>query len=176
MSDVNVPKRVFKEFNKEIRDDEAFWKIIGNMFEVFNRINIDCRLSKAIEGKIIQGLNGIIEEANLQLKGSSVNQQSECGYGSDSSCEMEIEIPVEKTRQKCKEKCYSKKVILATGMRSINIAQFLVQYSTGITKYNTDYMYYETGHAVEKICNLTKKLKLDHVQSSRVQSTNSEIY
>lgn len=155
--DYVVPKSVFEESNREIEADNAFWTIISKFSKVYDSRKIQY-LSDAVKEKKMHGLYSKMEEANLQFIGC-VDQKSENGYGSDSSCEM--------THYSIEETIYAKKLTLATGMRAINVASFAAVNFTGVTVFNTEFMYYETERALKQICHFIKDLKLSPESSGQ---------
>lgn len=126
--------------DKDIKNDDDFWKIIKSILKAIS--------TKAINTKKIKGLHGLLEEENLEFIRNSNNQNCDDGYGSDSDCEGSINST----------KFYSKKITVGTGMRAINLAQFLSIYLTGSKQSDTKYMYFETCLSIVQIKDIRKEL------------------
>ena len=139
--------------NTQIKEDKEFWKILGDIrLALASNKKLDERLSSAIKAKVLIGLYQKLEETNLEFIRNSGYQEIEDEVGSDSDCEGELIDEVAST-------VFSRKIILVTGMRAINLATYVALYQ--ITKYTearsykllSDSMYYETEEAVSSVLN-----------------------
>ncbi|XP_065648679.1 uncharacterized protein LOC136078006 [Hydra vulgaris] len=139
--------------NDQIKRDKEFWQIVRDFrLALASNEKLDESLSSAIENTTLLGLYRKLEETNLEFIRKSGYQETEDGVGSDSDCESELygedTSPV-----------FSRKIILVTGMRAINLATYVALYQ--ITKYTeassykllSDSMYYETKEAVSSVLN-----------------------
>lgn len=142
----NRPKRDFEEKEDEdIRNDDAFWRILRKISSVFETRNISI-LSKAVNNKTLLGLYYLLDEANVQF----IKQCADEGYDSDSDCEGSFRM-TDRTIT-----CYHKKITVATGQRAINLAHFLLLYRTGSKLFDTNLMYFETPDMIKKFSIITK--------------------
>ncbi|OXU26561.1 hypothetical protein TSAR_014715, partial [Trichomalopsis sarcophagae] len=103
------------EENESIKNDIKFWDMIQKMSSVFTML-VD--ITDLINNKKIKGLYRLLEKANLEFVKNRANQCGQDGYGSSSDCEINFE----------NTSFYSKKIIVNTGMRAINLALFLSMY------------------------------------------------
>lgn len=130
-------KMEFGKYENEcIKYDERFWNIVSKFFNIFEKQNKFC-------SKKTLGLFKQIEIGNLDFIKKSSVQQSKDAYGSDSDCEFEVPVNGDST------KCYSKKITVSTGMRTINLSYFLAKSQTRSKEVDTKWMYYETAEALK---------------------------
>ncbi|XP_031784615.1 uncharacterized protein LOC100679377 [Nasonia vitripennis] len=126
-------------------------------------------ITDLINNKKIKGLYRLLEKANLEFVKNSTIQRGQDGYGSSSDCEVSFE----------NTSFYSKKIIVNTGMRAINLALFLSMYQVGKQNIDTEYMYYEISDAIEFVKNISVSrntgaiicLDLNHCSSKGPNST-----
>lgn len=153
------------EENPEIDEDERFWEIVGRVSSAYESANITT-LAGAIRDKKIRGLYAKLERANLEFIEKSGDGGIEDGYGSASDCECELEFDDDDDESgKCK--LYSKKIILATGMRALNIAQFVSLWDTGLRDdgaydkiFDTTNTYYETVDVIhDQVVNIYNSVR-----------------
>ena len=143
-------KLVEKSQNKE---EDEFWKILRDISLALesNKVSVE-RLSSAIENEELIGLYQILEETNLEFIRNSSYQTRSNAFGSDSDFEGKLTDEVAYTN-------FSRKIIVVTGMRAINLATFVALYQitynldTNSCKFILDYMYYETKEAVGFVLN-----------------------
>lgn len=153
-------KKSFKHIDKEIQYDNRFWEVIEKISLAFEKLNIH-GLTEAVKNKEMLGLYSILDDANFQLIKNCSNQQSSDGYGSDSDCEVYDEND--------NSVCYSKKITLATGMRAITCAQFLILYQcNGTTDSQTKIMYYETEEATNRVYDILSKLNMPRASNQKL--------
>lgn len=135
------------EENPEIKNDTNFWKILEKIASAIRMWNV-------VRIKKIHGLHSKLEEANSKFI-KNCTQQSEDGYGSDSDGEADINLNTKSTivsyfsKQNVQLKCFSKKVIVSTGMRAINLVFALAKCLTHTKEAMTAQMYYETRDAIK---------------------------
>lgn len=154
-----------EEENPEIRSDTHFWKILEKMASAIRMWNV-------VKIKKLHGLHSKLEEANSKFI-KNCTQQSEGGYGSDSDCEADINLNTKSTivsyfsKQKVQLKCFSKKVIVSTGMRAINLAFALAKCLTHTKDAITAQMYYETRDAIQNAADEISVENLEFVKSQQ---------
>ncbi|CAN8021466.1 unnamed protein product, partial [Ixodes persulcatus] len=154
----NISLREFPaEENPRISEDLLFWRIMRDVAFALDAKGTH-ELSEAIRKRNLNGLYSSLEKANLEFIRNSGYQDAEDGCGSDSDCEV-----------KCEPVLYSKKVIVATGMRAINLAHFLsidCLRQLGF-KHRTDAekMYFETKEATNSVRDACSSLDLHNSQS-----------
>ena len=131
--------------NQEIKQDLCFWYLLR---EIFMTISDD---TSFLKDKKLNGLYAELESINLKF--IQIIQQKDPGensIGSDSEGEGSF---------KNSENFHSKKIILSTGMRAINLAVYIAFYyfkcfeKVKIEKKDIDcsYMYYETSESIDFI-------------------------
>lgn len=157
----NSLKRHFPETHKvndQIQNDDKFWNILERIESVFHEENIDI-LYDAVRHRILHGLYSLLEKANLEFVRQSANYQDENGYESDSDCEFSIPNDDTFTRT-----YHANKIIVSTGMRAINLAQYCAIYLTGLNKFDSNHSYYETKEAAEIFYKNNTFKKIDNVE------------
>lgn len=154
-----IEKTSFDEANNDIQTDVDFWNIIGDISSAFEQRNINI-LTEIVKNRRLLGLYGWLEEANLQFIRNSGEQNANSGYGSSSDCEA--------YHNREQITIYSRKIIVATGMRAISLAHTLAICQTGITKFNTDCMYFETNDALKEVIDLLSNLQLSKQTEQKI--------
>ena len=142
--------------NTQIKEDKEFWKILGDIrLALASNKKLDERLSSAIKAKVLMGLYQKLEETNLEFIRNSRKsryQKKRNSFGSDSDCEGELTDEVAST-------VFSRKIIVVTGMRAINLATYVALYQIAKNteassyKFLLDNMYYEAKEAVGFVLN-----------------------
>lgn len=151
---ITDPFDFFEADNFNIRnDDEEFTTILQKMASAIKMSNI----SKTWR---LHGLHDRIETANIKFIKDCDQQVKEDGYGSDSDGEGNIQIVNKKitsyfskksytNQPDSTSKCFSRKVIVQSGMRAINFACALAKRLTLDAKCCTKQMYYEAAIGIK---------------------------
>lgn len=144
----------------ETIQDDAFWEIIEKLSQVFS-----ADFSALAGNRSLEDLHARLEQAAETFCFHPKQAACEDGYGSDSDAEGSFESPTGYA-----QKLYAKKMIAATGMRSIQLAfaaiKRYLEKQSGLSyrnlRFNTTYMYYETLEALSKHA---IHMELSHVAS-----------
>lgn len=141
-----------EEENADVKNDADFWSIMKKIASVIS-------VGHDVNNRKIYGLNALIEKANFRLIESSENR-CEDGYGSDSDYEGIVhpnssDIKYHFLASKSNAiNIFSKKIIVATGMRAISLSYSLAKCLIENKKECTRFMYYETCEAVKNAGNI----------------------
>jgi hypothetical protein len=143
-----IKKKKFQEGdeNPKISVDKCFWELLG---EIFKTISED---KSFLYKNKLNGLYAELESINLKfIQNSQEKYPGENSIGSDSEGEGSFE--------NSEGPYHSKKIILSTGMRAINVAAYIAFYyfrctkKVKIEKKDVDFscMYYETSESIDFI-------------------------
>ncbi|CAN8004930.1 unnamed protein product [Ixodes pacificus] len=152
---ISLHKFSVEEENPQIKKDFVFWRIMQYVV-----LALDVKgIPEAMEARRLTGLYGTLEKLNLEFIRNSGCQEAQDGCGSDSDCEV-----------RGAPSFYSKKLTVATGMRAINLAQFLSIYHLRQSGFNprayAEKCFFETKEAIETVSDIFTLLGL---QSSAQQ-------